>query len=186
MPDRREFLRQMSVLALAAAAPLGGCANAAVSRPREVLLIRHGEEPDKGIDLNEQGRRRAAALAGLFSSRFAPPRFLFAARPTSHTRRSVETLEPLAASLKLHIDDTFDDQEFALLARALTHPTYDRANVLVCWQHATLPELAHALGVAKPPRWADKNYDRIWQITYGPQGAALSDLAQALLPEDSR
>jgi hypothetical protein len=186
--SRRELLAEMGVFAAAAAASVLGRASTAASRPREVLLIRHAEEPDRGtsVDLNEQGRRRAAALVTLFPSRFTPPRFLFAARPTKHTSRSVETLEPLSRALHLPIDQSFDEEQYAHLARTLRLPAYADAHVLVCWQHSSMPELAEALGVTAPPRWSDKRYDRIWQITYGAAGPVLTDLPQSLLADDSR
>jgi hypothetical protein len=184
---RRRFLGGLGVLAAGAAVPWIGCSRTqAAAKPREILIIRHAEEPEKGIHLNDRGRRRAEALITLFPARFQAPQFLFAARPTVHTNRSVETLEPLAGALGLTIDQHFDDVQYAKLAQTLAEPTYNSSGVLICWQHSTIPELAQALGVTKTPKWSEQRYDRIWQIRYGASGATLGDLPQALLAEDSR
>jgi hypothetical protein len=43
--------------------------NAAVSAaPAEIIMIRHGEKPPSGNELNDQGWQRANALAGFFTS----------------------------------------------------------------------------------------------------------------------
>jgi hypothetical protein len=186
---RRRFLGGLGILAAGAAVPWIGCSRtSAAARPREILIIRHAEEPEKGetIHLNDRGRRRAEALVTLFPARFQAPQFLFAARPTVHTNRSVETLEPLAEALGLTIDQHFDDAQYVKLARTLAEPTYNSSGVLICWQHSTIPELAQALGVPSPPKWSEQRYDRIWQIRYGATGATLGDLPQNLLAKDSR
>jgi hypothetical protein len=187
---RRRFLGGLGILAAGAAVPWIGCNSraSAAPGPREILIIRHAEEPDKGesIHLNDRGRRRAEALVTLFPSRFQPPQFLFAARPTVHTNRSVETLQPLAAALRLTIDQRFDDVQYAKLSRTLAEATYAGSGVLICWQHSAIPDLARALGAPAPPKWPDQQYDRVWQIRYEAGGPTLSDLPQGLLPKDSR
>jgi len=178
----------MGILAAGAAVPWLGSRASAAAKPREILIVRHAEEPEKGdkIHLSDRGRERAAALVKLFPARFQTPQFLFAARPSVHTNRSVETLEPLAKALGLPVDKRFDDTQYAKLARTLDEPAYAGTRVLICWQHATIPDLAKALGVPAPPKWADPRYDRIWQIKFGAGGATLADLPQGLLPKDSR
>jgi len=190
MIDRRQFLSRAGTLALIAAAPGWACATAeSSSSPIEVLLIRHGEEPERGesVDLNDRGRQRADALIRLFPARFQPPGFLFAAKSTKHTNRPVETIEPLSKALHLPINQDYDEQDYAALAQALLHrSTFAGARILVCWHQSSLPKLAEALGVPSAPNWRDKQYDRIWQIHFGNGHATLADLPQALLPGDSR
>jgi hypothetical protein len=60
------------------------------------------------------------------------------------------------------------------------------ARSLICCIHGKIPDVAKALGVAKPPKWDGKVFDRVWQITF-PQGkATLKDLPQTLLYGDPR
>jgi hypothetical protein len=57
--------------------------------------------------------------------------------------------------------------------------------VLICWHHGRIPDIAKALGIAKPPKWDGKVFDRVWQITFTKGKAALKDLPQMLLYGDS-
>jgi broad specificity phosphatase PhoE len=172
--DRRVFLGALAMMA---------CGPAMAATPGEVLIIRHAEEPGRGDNahLNDEGRARAAALPKLFAGRFAPPTVLFAARSSRESARSVETLEPLAARLHLRIDDTFSDEKYQKLAEAiLTGRQYEGTHILICWHHATIPELAAALGAHRPPLWPDKQYDHIWQLRFKGKTVTLTDEPQRI------
>jgi len=169
------------VSALAAHGALSG---AAATTPAEILIIRHGEEPDPDSQphLSAQGKARAAALPKLFPARFAAPGFIFATN--SKSNRSVETVEPLAAALHLKINSQFADTEFKALATELLKPAYAGAHVLVCWHHGTIEDLAHAVGVSTPPKWPKGQYNHVWQVKYTANSATFSDQPQRLLPGD--
>jgi hypothetical protein len=104
----------------------------------------------------------------LFTSRFARPDFLFAARQSKFSSHAYETIEPLARAFGRPIDDHLPDGEYAALATLLlSDPRYRGANVLVCWHHESLPLLATALGARGVPlKWQDKVYDEIWRLRY--------------------
>src|SRR5947207_1437256 len=83
-----------------------------LARPAEIILLRHAEKPpdESNVHLSATGKERAHALVQLFTNTPALTTnglsvALFAARPLSrgHSKRPVETLEPLAKYLKLHI-----------------------------------------------------------------------------------
>src|SRR5579863_4755553 len=132
--ERRSILRL--VVLSAGRAALGRVPVPAASsarEPAEVLIIRHAEQPGRGslVHLSDIGRARAAALPTLFPTPFATPAFLFAARPSKESDRSVETLQPLATALRLRIDDRFPDDAYAQLASTiLTGAAYAGAHVL--------------------------------------------------------
>ena len=170
--------------ALAAQGVLAGRASAATTTPAEILIIRHGEEPDQDSEphLSAKGKARAAALPKLFPSRFTTPAFLFAAK--SKSGRSEETLQPLADALHLKLNTEFADTAFQALATELLKPAYAGSHVLICWHHGTIEELAHAVGVTKPPKWPKAQYDHVWQIKYTANAATFSDQPQHLLPGD--
>jgi len=158
---------------------------ASAAGPADVLLIRHAEEPDHGPDLNDRGRERAKALVRLFPQRFPTPTVLFAARTTKESARSLQTLEPLAASLSLPVDDRFVDTRYDELALTLlSDRKYAGGHVLICWHRETLPSLAAALGVARPPTWPSSRYDRVWFVRFTGTRAQLSEESQWLLPDD--
>ena len=178
---------------------VGGCASAEDAKkfhPKCVLIIRHAEKPPdeaKSPDLNDLGKKRAAALPGLFqkaAGRPDPlpvPDVVFAARDSAKSRRPSQTVAPLAAELRLKINAEFeDDEETTKLAKELLTRKYAGKTVLVSWRHTNIPVLAKALGAGGPLTWDDHVYDRVWKVTYDAQGiATLADLPQRLLPGDA-
>jgi hypothetical protein len=162
-------------------------ARAADGRPKQIYLIRHGEKTgDKSdIHLNPRGKERAAALPKLFPSRFDPPDVLFASHQSAHSNREVETLRPLAQALRVPIDDSFADEDYARLAQRLLSG-YPGKTILVCWHHRNLPALAAAVGVKNPPSpWPENQFDRLWRISFDARGAVMENLPEHLIAGDS-
>ena len=120
--------------------------------------------------------------------RFATPNFIFATERSKHSKRPIETVTPLSIALALPVDDHFndDDAEIKKMTGAILHDvTYAGKIVLICWHHGKIPDIAKALGIAKPPKWDGKVFDRVWQITFPKGKATLADLPQMLLYGDS-
>ncbi len=166
------------------------------AHPRAILVIRHAEKPDNDdIHLSEAGKKRAEALPHLFKKSdarpdpFPAPDVVFAAKRSKHSDRSAETVTPLAKVLKVEVDTTFDDDDFARLAGELvTNEKYQGKTVLVCWHHGKIPELLHSLGVdPKPKKVGDGVFDRVWVVSFGDKGKAkLAVRPQTLLPLDGK
>ena len=181
---------------LAAILLAGPSPAADAKKPPLLLLIRHAEKPDemKSVDLSPAGKKRAAALPNLFvksSDRpvpFPTPDFIFAAANSGHSSRSTQTVAPLAKKLGLKVHDKYANEDFAILAiELLENPKYAGKTVLVCWHHGKLDNFAKSLGVKKVERFEDIVFDRVWRISYKPEGkATLDDLPQRLLPGDSK
>jgi hypothetical protein len=166
---------------------------------RRILLIRHAEKLDPPVDehLSPEGKERAKHLHKLFDSPGGLPKpdFVFAARNSEKSHRSVETVEPLVARLKVPFDQTYrnkptaeDKKSVDALAHELrTNPKYAGKTVLVAWHHGTMPELLRAFGVKNgPDHWENKTFDRVWSITYDAAGTpTFADLPQRLLKGDS-
>jgi hypothetical protein len=169
-----------------------------VTRPKSILVIRHAEKPDDedDIHLSPHGTKRAGALPNLFRKSagrpdpFPTPDFIFAAKRSKHSDRSVETVTPLAKGLKLAVNDTYETDDYAKLAEELlSNPKYRGKTVLICWHHGNIPELVARLGAADAPdKWKDAVFDRVWVVTYNAKGKAkaLARRAQALLPADAK
>jgi hypothetical protein len=167
-------------------------------RPRSILLIRHAEKPADAADtgLSPAGKTRADALPELFQKAtdrpdpLPTPDFIFATKPSNHSRRPVETVTPLAKALKLEVGAGYANDDYPDLAEELyTNPKYEGKTVLICWHHGTLPELAGALGApGVPDKWKDAVFDRVWVVTFDEKGKAnpLARRAQALLPGDAK
>ncbi|HYV98275.1 MAG TPA: phosphoglycerate mutase family protein [Gemmatimonadaceae bacterium] len=192
-PLRFRFHRVALLVAFACVAV---AARATDNHPRRVLIIRHAEKPsDNNMSgLSPEGVARAKALARLFESgpgRQNPlpkPDFVFAAKNSKVSHRSVETAKPLASALGVPVDSTFDDAQVEKLVSELSRPKYDGKTVLVVWHQGSIPALARALGSDDAPKgWSDAIFDRVWEISYTASGKArFSDLPQALFPKDSR
>jgi hypothetical protein len=117
------------------------------ARPAQIILLRHAEKPpdETNVHLSATGKERARALVQFFTNtpaltRNGMPVALFAARPISrsHSKRPVETLEPLAKHLKLHILTPHTATECSALAKkVLDDPAYDGRTVVICWVHGS-------------------------------------------------
>src|SRR5687768_11876740 len=121
--------------------------------------------------------------------RFPTPETILATAPSKHSQRPTETVTPLAIALKLHVNDRFADKDadIAKMTKAILNDhSFAGEVVLVCWHHGKIPDIAKALGVAKPPKWDGKVFDRVWQITFEKGKAKLEDLPQMLLYGDPK
>lgn len=162
-------------------------ARAEINKPKQALIIRHAEKPQiaKDIHLSQRGFERAAQLPRLFPAQFDTPDFLFAAAPTKHSNRPIETLTPLAQALRLRVNVRFGENDVRGLAGELSKADYAGRTVLICWHHGRIPDLSAALGVADPPVWHEDVFDRVWKIQWTGDAAQLTDLPQHLLQGDS-
>jgi len=168
------------------------------------MVIRHAEKPDKragvfgvteaGVpdkyELTAKGWRRAMALVRLFNPAtgdslpmgLAVPGTIFAAAPTDNnpSKRSLHTVEPLAAHLGLEIRTDFAPrQERDLITAAMSaSPT-----VLICWHHRRIPRLVARLGV-EIDDWPEAAFDRVLILDRAEGGWTLRVLAPHLLPDD--
>lgn len=139
--------------------------------PARLVVIRHGEKTGKKSDpnLSPAGTARADRLATYIPETFGKPDFLIAAQTSKRSRRPVETLEPLAAALRLPIDDEFDDSEVKKLVRALRDdPVYRGKSGVISWRHSDIPRLVAALGAPESllPDWHEDDYTTVVVIDY--------------------
>ena len=96
--------------------------------------------------------------------------------------RMFETIIPFVVKHQLKVNSEFETEAAPALAKQLFHK---RGTILVVWQHDAIPVLASALGVSKPPRWKNKDFDSIWIITYKGGQASLAFDRQAISPATS-
>jgi len=167
------------------------------SLPAQIIIIRHAEKDSLG-NLSQRGWERAGALApyltkSSFLLNFGLPTAIFAARPTpnifpyevdENTLRCVQTVSPTAQFLNLPIHSGYAKFQEEILAQLiLNNPNYDDKNILICWHHGRIPELAIALGASSAPTFPYV-FDQTWVITYSPS-TDLIIYQQALLFGDA-
>lgn len=175
-------------LLLASAAP-------AFAAPAQIVVIRHGEKPDAGSELNERGLARAKALANYFRTnpaviKHGPPAAIYAMQPKGPggSVRAIQTVQPLADALNLTINsDWKKDQLGELVAAVLAAPGLEGKTVLICWEHKVIPDMVRRFGwTTAPSRWDGAVYDRAWILDLvGGRPVAFTDAPQRVLPGDS-
>ena len=207
---------------LAACSALVGCGNTDVTQSKRspggtlpaaapgrlIMIIRHGEKPDKtsplpGVGINGSptsnksltaiGWSRARRLADIFDPQggslrpgIERPTCIYAAGANEggSGERARETITPLAQRLGIAVDTRFgkgDEDALATKVSALPGPT------LICWQHGEIPAIAQAFGSVNPPppgTWPDDRFDEIWTLTATGHGWDFGQIPELALPGD--
>ena len=174
---------------------------------RMIMLIRHAEKPlhpsgspngvspDGQVDhhsLTVTGWIRAGALVELFApSRGRPPAELrrpdtiyASAHAGGHSKRSIQTVGPLAARLGLDVVKHYAAGDEADLTSEIGASP---GATLIAWHHEDLPRIAHHLGhvTPTPPHyWPPDRFDVIWTFTPNDHGWCFAQVPQLLLPGD--
>ena len=98
------MLRSFLARAVLAGFSLVAGSAVASATPAEIILLSHAEKPPVGSELNDAGRKRADALAGLFATdsrvrAHGPVAAIFAMIPSDKNGsvRAIQTMEPTAA-----------------------------------------------------------------------------------------
>ncbi|THH10438.1 hypothetical protein EW145_g1330 [Phellinidium pouzarii] len=134
-----------------------------------VYLIRHGEKPTDGSDgLSAQGEERAQCLVNVFgtSSDFNIG-YIIAEKPKSSgaRERPLQTVTPLAQSLGLTVDTSCSKKDSSCVADAVADfAKTSNSNILICWEHGELTDIAEALGVNDAPEYPDDAFNIIWTL----------------------
>ncbi len=167
----------------------------AFAGPAQLVIIRHAEKPAKGNALSARGQQRAQALVHFFKNdshfkTYGEPIAIFAMPPPHGTGsiRAIQTVQPLARSLGLSLETSFEKDEIRGLVEAIRRTSaYDGHMVLICWEYKFIPAIAEAFGAdMRSAVWSQQTYDRAWvlNLTDG-MVTQFMDLPQNLLPGDS-
>jgi hypothetical protein len=169
----------------------------------KILIIRHGEKPSKdgavqGVQsdgstdpcsLSVRGWQRAGALVRYFcdAGPAGRPNMLFAAalRSSDSSKRSLQTLEPLAELLGIPVRQDFAVGEEIELAAMLTS---QEGVVLVAWEHKAIHAIGNALvgdDYTVPQKWPDEQFDVVWEFTPSAAGWSFRSRVQNLLSGDT-
>jgi hypothetical protein len=152
-----------------------------------ILMIRHAEKPHSGTGLTVAGQERAQAYVIYFqnyllNSNLVKFDYLFAAADSSESQRPRLTIEPLATAIGLNINDKHKDKDYQKVADdILQNSKYDQANILICWHHGEILDLAAALGAPGSPAssswptppWPKDVYGWVLQLCYDDDGSII-------------
>jgi broad specificity phosphatase PhoE len=125
-----------------------------------VFLVRHAEkstEPADNPRLNAAGRARALLLARMLSDSGIQAIY------TSQYTRTLATAEPLAAKLKLTIQQLDANESEKLAAEILSK--HGGQKILVVGHSNTVPVIIHALGGPEMPEIDERQYDNLFILT---------------------
>jgi hypothetical protein len=171
---------------------------AAMPANATIYLIRHGEKPDTGPGLSKAGQERADAYVKYFQSLKNPAGetihwdFLFASEESDASDRPVLTITPLAKALAKSIDNTYKDKDYVKLKDHIAAHAKDRyasANILICWHHGEILQLAEALGASPsvlppssdwPAKWPGDVFGWLLKIYYQEDGTLHHKETQAI------
>jgi phosphohistidine phosphatase SixA len=130
-----------------------------------IVLVRHAERAAEGDDpdLTEAGRARAEALAKTLRS--LPVRAVF----TTQWRRTAATVAPLCRDKKLEPVPLPAAETRSLVTRVMKENLGQ--TVLVCGHSNTVPQIVKAFGVREPVAIDDDEFDWLFVVTLGPDGA---------------
>ncbi|HEY1042264.1 MAG TPA: phosphoglycerate mutase family protein [Telluria sp.] len=145
---------------------------AALAEPSMIYLVRHAEKAtdSKDPDLTGPGKARAENIAIILQKAG------IASIYSSTTNRTKQTAQPLAARSGLEVQ-TYDPSAPKALVEKVK--AQDGA-VLVVGHSNTLPELVRLFGGVPGADIADNEYDRLYQLIVGPNGAITTVLLTSL------
>jgi hypothetical protein len=193
-----------------------------------ILLVRHAEKPGNpgaddiadGPNLSPAGWNRAQAYVGYFQNFKAgsvdppgqtkplPIDYVFAASDNyqvSYRPRLTVSLFANSETAPRPFFSCIADRNYANLVSELKSKDYDGKNLLICWHHGEIVELADALltantkkpvlgtGSCWPPpgaSWPAKVFGWLFQICFDPKGRPDAQwtrcLNESLMPDDKR
>ena len=162
-----------------------------------ILVIRHGEKPDKGDGLSKAGKQRAKAYVDYFKNYTVDSKplqvdYLFSTADSKASRRTRLTLEPLSKAIGLAIDSRFQYNDIQGLVGAIQSKPPGK-QYLICWHHGEIPQLVNALGadpkaLFRNGKWPDDVYDWVIQLRYDANGHLVDAkrISENLMPGDSQ
>ncbi|TVY38184.1 hypothetical protein LOCC1_G007511 [Lachnellula occidentalis] len=146
----------------------------AISAQQTVYLIRHGEQPpNDGTGLSTEGQLRAQCLREVFGDKSGYNiDYIIAEHPLkhlygTHRQRALDTVLPLAYDLGLAVDTSCDRDNHNCVGKLVArHNRRGKGNLLICWEHEALTDIARALGDYDAPIYYDDHYNLIWTDPY--------------------
>ncbi|HKP36688.1 MAG TPA: hypothetical protein VJT71_07510 [Pyrinomonadaceae bacterium] len=182
-----------------------------IRKATKIMLIRHAEKPEQGADtqgvtlkgerskesLAVRGWQRAGALTSIFApsdghfqhAALAKPKFLYASKALKRkgSKRSIQTITPLAEKLNLKINDDFPRSQFENM---LEEVYLCNGVVLICWQREYIPNIADYIlnnDETAPRVWPEDRFDMVWvfDLKRSSAGYGFKQVPQRLLPGDT-
>lgn len=148
-----------------------------------VIIIRHGEKPDKGDNLSCKGFNRALQLADVLQKKFGVPDRIYTPSPnlgsSTSAARMYQTIIPFAVKYNLKINTKYDVKDEKGIADAIKKQS---GTVLLVWEHKAISKIVKALGVQEKMDWDDNDFDSIWIVSMQNGSAKLTKDREGINP----
>jgi hypothetical protein len=134
---------------------------------KKIVIIRHGEKPDKGENLSCEGLNRALKLVTVLHQKIGTPDYIFV--PTvntgksTHTARMYQTIIPFAVKYNLEINTKYEVKDAESLVLSIKEKN---GTILLVWEHKAIENILQQLGIKNPPHWGDNDFDSMFIITF--------------------
>lgn len=163
--------------------PLIGFAQKNVNGATRVIIIRHGEKPDKGDNLSCKGFNRAIQLADVLQKKYGIPDRIYTPSPnlggSTSAARMYQTIVPFAVKYNLKVNTKYEVKDEKGIADAIKKQS---GTVLLVWEHKAISKIVKALGVEGKMDWDDNDFDSIWIVTLQNGKAQLSKDREGINP----
>ena len=163
-----------------------GITLSAAAQVQKVVIIRHGEKPDKGDNLSCKGFNRSLQLPAVLYAKYKVPGKIFV--PSMSTTKSaghfrmLETITPFAVKYNLSINSKYDVDDVKEMAGAILKTN---GYALVVWEHDKIDNLVRALGAdTKGMKWPNEDFDSIWIINFQNGKATLATDKENINPDN--
>ncbi|KAE8224509.1 hypothetical protein CF319_g2599 [Tilletia indica] len=156
--------------------------------PGRIFLIRHAEKRKGGHNgLAEKGKVRAQCLKHVFGHGEYKVDYIIAQayKPDGRRSRPYETVKPLADHLGLEVDLHCEREQADCVAKRALKAVSQGKNVLVCWQHKALTDIARAFGV-RGLRYPAARSDILFQLSHKGKVSAIRSEECSGLDDDFR
>lgn len=165
-------------------------ARAADDKVETIVMVRHGEKPERGLgQLTCEGLNRALALPRVIEAKYGKPDAIFAPDPAQQKAdrgtkydyvRPLATIEPTAIYFGLPVNASIGFADIDGLRAALLSPTYRSSRIVVAWEHSIIEQLARRVvrdyggDPAGVRRWPGDDYDSIYVLRITHHGTEAS------------
>jgi broad specificity phosphatase PhoE len=164
-----------------------------------ILIIRHAEKPETGMELTPAGVARANAYTNYFKSFTVDAKplhldHIFATADSKGSMRPRLTAEPLGRALGIILDVRYKDKQAAELAEEIQTKQHGK-QILICWHHGQIPALITALGgdpaaLLPGSKWPDDVFSWVVELRYDQDGKLIPGqtkcINENLMPGDDR
>ena len=141
-----------------------------------IFMVRHAEKPDKGDGLSLAGEQRADAYRSFLTAQRNPGgelitwQHVFASHDSTSSARPLLTIAPTADEIGVVPNTDYADNDYQKLADDISskQAKYQAKNILICWHHGHILDLATALGASWKLLPGSSNFPKAWNpVVFG-------------------